>query len=36
MGPDDQGTVDGCHPTDLGFMYQAEVFARALKPILEK
>jgi hypothetical protein len=34
MGPDDEGTVDGCHPTDLGFMYQAEVFAAALKPIL--
>jgi len=34
MGPDDQGTVDGCHPTDLGFMYQAEVFIKALQPIL--
>jgi hypothetical protein len=34
MGPSDEGTVDGCHPTDLGFMYQAEVFAAALKPIL--
>lgn len=36
MGPDDEGTVDGCHPTDLGFMYQAEVFVKALKPILGK
>lgn len=36
MGPDDQGTVDGCHPTDLGFMYQAEVFVRELKPIFGK
>ena len=36
MGPDDQGTVDGCHPTDLGFMYQAQVFVRDLKPILGK
>ncbi len=36
MGPDDQGTVDGCHPTDLGFMYQAEVFTKALRPILGK
>lgn len=36
MGPDDEGTVDGCHPTDLGFMYQAEVFIKALKPILGK
>lgn len=34
MGPDDEGTVDGCHPTDLGFMYQAQVFAAALRPIL--
>jgi hypothetical protein len=36
MGPDDEGTVDGCHPTDLGFMYQADVFVRALKPILAR
>jgi hypothetical protein len=36
MGPDDEGTVDGCHPTDLGFMYQSEVFIKALKPILGK
>ena len=36
MGPDDEGTVDGCHPTDLGFMYQAEVFAKALAPLLGK
>jgi hypothetical protein len=36
MGPDDQGTVDGCHPTDLGFMYQAEVFVKALRPLLGK
>ncbi len=36
LGPDDEGTVDGCHATDLGFMYQAEAFARALKPILGK
>lgn len=34
MGPDDEGTVDGCHPTDLGFMYQADVFVAALKAIL--
>lgn len=36
MGPDDEGTVDGCHPTDLGFTYQAAVFVRDLKPILGK
>jgi len=34
MGPDDEGTVDGCHPTDLGFMYQANVFVEALRPVL--
>jgi hypothetical protein len=36
MGPEDEGTVDGCHPTDLGFMYQAQVFTEALRPILGK
>ncbi|MEN6645546.1 MAG: SGNH/GDSL hydrolase family protein [Armatimonadia bacterium] len=36
MGPDDQGTVDGCHPTDLGFIYQAEVFTKALRPLVGK
>ncbi len=35
LGPDDEGTVDGCHPTDLGFMYQAKAFAAALAPILK-
>jgi hypothetical protein len=34
MGEDGEGTVDGCHPTDLGMMRQAEVFAAALEPIL--
>ena len=34
LGPDDEGTVDGVHPTDLGFMYQAEAFVKALRPIL--
>lgn len=36
MGPDDEGTVDGVHPTDLGFMYQSQVFINALKDILNK
>jgi len=36
MGPDDLGTVDGCHPTDLGFIYQAEVFTQALRPLVGK
>jgi hypothetical protein len=34
MGEDSEGTVDGCHPTDLGMMRQAEVFAGALEGIL--
>ena len=34
IGDDGEGTVDGSHPTDLGFMRQADVFATALKPLL--
>lgn len=34
IGDDGEGTVDGSHPTDLGFLRQAEAFAEALKPIL--
>lgn len=36
LGDDTEGTVDGCHPNDLGMMRQAEVFLRALSPILLK
>ena len=35
IGNDDEGTVDGSHPTDLGFMRQAKVFYEALEPILK-
>ena len=35
LGDDSEGTVDGCHPTDLGMMRQAEVFAGALTPLLK-
>jgi len=31
---DNLATVDGSHPTDLGFMRQADAFYEALKPIL--
>jgi len=31
---DNLATVDGSHPTDLGFMRQADAFCEALKPIL--
>ncbi|MBA4187886.1 MAG: hypothetical protein C0467_07695 [Planctomycetaceae bacterium] len=34
IGDDGEGTVDGSHPTDLGFMRQADAFAEALGPIL--
>lgn len=34
LGRDSEGTVDGCHPNDLGMMRQAEVFTKALRPIL--
>jgi hypothetical protein len=36
IGDDGEGTVDGSHPTDLGFLRQADVFAEALKPLLPK
>ena len=34
LGDDTEGTVDGCHPNDLGMMRQAKVFADALSPLL--
>jgi lysophospholipase L1-like esterase len=34
IGDDGEGTVDGSHPTDLGFMRQADAFADALVPLL--
>lgn len=33
LGDDTEGTVDGCHPNDLGMMRQAEVFVKALSPL---
>ncbi|NLF73559.1 MAG: hypothetical protein GX575_31360 [Candidatus Anammoximicrobium sp.] len=36
LGDDTEGTVDGCHPNDLGMMRQAEVFAKAVAPLLGK
>jgi len=36
LGEDGEGTVDGCHFTDLGMMRQAEVFIKILTPILQK
>lgn len=36
LGHDGEGTVDGVHPTDLGFQRMAMVLSAALRPILEK
>lgn len=36
LGPDGEDTVDGSHPTDLGFFRQADAFETALRPILGK
>jgi hypothetical protein len=35
LGDDNEGTVDSSHPTDLGFMRQAEAFRNALSPLLK-
>jgi hypothetical protein len=34
LGDDNEGTVDSSHPTDLGFMRQADVMEKALGPLL--
>jgi hypothetical protein len=36
IGDDGEGTVDGSHPTDLGFLRQADVMAEVLAPLLKK
>lgn len=36
LGSDTEGTVDGCHPNDLGMMRQGLVFETFLKPILAR
>lgn len=36
LGEDGEGTVDSSHPTDLGFMRQADAFAKVLGPLLKK
>jgi hypothetical protein len=35
LGDDGEATVDGSHPTDLGFTRQAAAFQKALRPILK-
>ena len=34
MGDDGEATVDSSHPTDLGFLRQAQVMLPTLKPLL--
>jgi hypothetical protein len=34
LDPDGEGTVDGSHPTDLGFVQHADAFEAMLRPIL--
>lgn len=34
LGDDDEGTVDACHPTDLGFMHMAQAMAPILRPLV--
>jgi lysophospholipase L1-like esterase len=36
LGEDQEGTVDGTHPTDLGMAREAAVFTRCLRPILAR
>jgi len=36
LGDDGEGTVDSSHPNDLGFMRQADAFAKVLGPLLHK
>ena len=34
FGDDGEASVDGSHPSDLGFVRQAEVFAPVIAPLL--
>ena len=34
LGTDGDGTVDGCHPNDVGMMRQATIFSQSLATIL--
>jgi len=35
LGDDGEGSTDGSHPNDLGFVRQAEIFAQTLEPLLK-
>jgi lysophospholipase L1-like esterase len=36
LGTDGEGTVDGCHPNDLGMMRLADAFTKALSSIIQE
>jgi len=36
LGTDGEGTVDGCHPNDLGMMRLADGFTKGLEPIVKE
>jgi hypothetical protein len=36
LGEDGEATVDGSHPTDLGFVRHTDAFAKVLKPLLRR
>ncbi|MEW4567823.1 SGNH/GDSL hydrolase family protein [Tautonia sp. JC769] len=36
LGDDGEATVDGSHPTDLGFLRMADVFEPILRPLLDR
>ena len=36
LGDDSEGTVDSSHPTDLGFLRQAEAFLKVLAPLMPR
>lgn len=35
LGYDGEGTVDGAHPNDIGMVYMAEVYGKAVKKALK-
>jgi hypothetical protein len=36
LGDDDEGTVDSSHPTDLGFVRQADAMETVMRPLLKR
>ncbi len=36
LGDDGEGTVDGSHPTDLGFFRMAEAFGKVIEPLVRE